>query len=169
MGNRQLNLSLELAGLKSGETVQFSIMRHWVSLKGRVPGELLNNAFQVRWHKNLDASDLIIPGIENLIPIRQADVAKVEKNMNGPRELVICFNKEEKVWPLRDVEFLKSASPVTFRNHEAKKTVKFFDNKDRFLASSSGSADQGFFVILHRPTGAHQTITLKDIKLVYRE
>ncbi|MBC7741933.1 MAG: hypothetical protein H7061_07040 [Bdellovibrionaceae bacterium] len=160
-----MSLSLELVGLKSGEPIQFALMQHWISLQGRVSIELWQQAFQEQWQKGIEASDLLIPGIEKYYPERNKPSVKPTKNTESAVELIISFNHEEKVWALSDVEFMKALNPVTFQNHRQRKSAKFFDNKDGFLASSSGHSNSGTFVALHRPTGTHKIINFKSFKV----
>jgi hypothetical protein len=169
MANRQLNLSLELAGLKSGEVVQFTLMQHWVSLKGRVSEDSWQKAFQPNWKKDIENCNLLIPGIEKFFPTTKEINLKTAKNTEKAHGLSISFNGAEKVWPLSEVEFVKVASPISFRNHQVQTSTQFFDNKDRFLVSSSSLQSTGYFVALHKPTGTHMILNFKEIKLVFNE
>ncbi|MBC7419897.1 MAG: hypothetical protein H7328_04130 [Bdellovibrio sp.] len=167
MVKRQIALSLELAGLKSGEPLQFCLMRHWVALQGKFKSDIWAKAFQESWKKNLEEAELLIPGIESYYPVstpRLGNTKKLESN----NELELYFEGQEKAWPFSEIELIKTSRPLAFRNYQTTATISFFDNKDRFLVSISNQSKIDCFVAFHSPTGTHKVVDFKKIKVGVR-
>lgn len=147
--------------------MQFCLMRHWVSLKGKVNPDILAKAFQEGWKKNIEEAELLIPGIESYYPASTPRLSNTKKTETNA-ELELHFEGQEKTWPLSEIDLIKTSRPLAFRNYKTTENISFFENKDRFLVSRSNLSEIGCFVAFHRPTGTHQVVDFKKIKVGVR-
>ena len=166
MVNRQTNLCLKLAGMKSGEPVTFEILRHWIDLKDRVSKEKLEPAFQERWREAFETLELVLPGSDTLFPTAKV-APHVAAVADRSCELVLKIGIHNPV-SLSSLNFLKAPQPLDFCNLKSAQRTRFFESQDRFLASASGANVESTFVVVDRSTGTHTALAFDQIKLEVR-
>jgi hypothetical protein len=132
MLNRQIALNIQLAGIKTSDTVSMRLFEHWISLgTENVDAQLLQDAFQPHWQELWSQAGLVIP-----FPVSPPTTAPsvASKALAQKVWLAISIQGLPSV-DIGAVEFIKVQQPVGFENQQNSVTNHFYNLKGLFLVN----------------------------------